>query len=193
MWEAHPGTRGVAWLTHLLVTEEIAGSNPVGSASQRTRMEAMEDASLKSFLLGTAHEGYGNAETKIERAEDGANCIYYEDGPWRMADIFYGGHPYSGAMTVYYENQAVWALHYRGWLTSRNEQAGEVYGFLKKALLAAPADSPYRGPKEYREGDLVYLNDWSGEVDNLSGRETIERAGREIYVGRYFGGYVDRK
>ena len=26
-------TRGVAWLTHLLVTQKIAGSNPVGSAA----------------------------------------------------------------------------------------------------------------------------------------------------------------
>ena len=29
----HYWTRGVAWLTHLLVTEKIAGSNPVGSAN----------------------------------------------------------------------------------------------------------------------------------------------------------------
>lgn len=147
---------------------------------------------LRQFLYEVTQAGYGNPNTKSEKASDGANKITYEDGKWRMVDVFYGGHPYAGQEVIYYEGKAVWALQYRGWVHDTDIASGEVYKFLKKALLAAPVEHPYRGPSELQEGNLVYKNKWTGDINNLTGEEVILDGEQEIYKALYFGGIVDQ-
>ena len=148
--------------------------------------------SLKEFLLIVARDGYGNPKTVVSRATDGANVITCQTDDWRLIDTFYGGHPYSGQEIAYRHDQAIWAMQYRGWVID-SRLASLVYGFLKQALVAAPADHPWRGPKELVDGDLAYHNHWQGTIDNFDGQETISQNGQEIYHGLYFGGLVDQK
>lgn len=148
-------------------------------------------SSLREFLVAAAKAGYGNPRVLISKAADGANLISYDDGDWRMIDTFYGGHPYSGQEVVYRQGRAVWAMQYRGWVSEGDLAPGQVYDFLKQALLAAPVKQPYRGPRELSSGDLTYRNRWRGDISNFSGRESISQAGRQIYSGLYFGGLVD--
>jgi len=56
-----------------------------------------------------------------------------------------------------------------------------------------PEDKPYRGPKEFNEGNYTYSNDFVGEVDNFFGEETIKFNGKEIYKAKYIGGLVDQR
>jgi hypothetical protein len=51
----------------------------------------------------------------------------------------------------------------------------ELYSFLQKALSLIPETNPYRGPREYGENNLEYLNTFEGEVDNFFGEETIKK------------------
>lgn len=148
--------------------------------------------SLQRFLYDTTQAGYGNPNTISKKAEDGASIITYEDGEWRMVDTFYGGHPYAGQEVIYHLGQAVWALQYRGWVHDTDMTPSSVYGFLKKALLAAPVEQPYRGPKEFREGNLTYKNEWAGEISGFAGEEVILDGEQEIYKALYFGGEVDQ-
>ncbi|HSH55190.1 MAG TPA: DUF5680 domain-containing protein [Candidatus Limnocylindrales bacterium] len=147
---------------------------------------------LRHFLYDTTQAGYGNPNTRSEKASDGANIITYEDGEWRMVDSFYGGHPYAGQEVVYHLSKAVWAMQYRGWVHDTEMKPSEVYGFLKKALVAAPAEHPYRGPRELQDGSLVYRNEWNGEIDGFAGQEVILDCDQEIYRALYFGGVVDQ-
>lgn len=43
----------------------------------------------------------------------------------------------------------------------------------------------------FKDGDLIYKNDYTGEVDDFFGEETISQAGKEIYRAKYIGGFVD--
>lgn len=147
---------------------------------------------LRQFLFDTTQAGYGNPNTRSVKGSDGAKIITHENGDWRMADSFYGGHPYAGQEVIYHLGKAVWAMQYRGWVYDTEMTPNEVYGFLKKALLAAPAEHPYRGPSELQEGSLVYRNEWHGEIDNFAGQEIILDGEQEIYKALYFGGIVDQ-
>ncbi|EKD56245.1 MAG: hypothetical protein ACD_58C00248G0001 [uncultured bacterium] len=64
---------------------------------------------------------------------------------------------------------------------------------LQKTLSLIPEDKPYRGPKEYTEGDYVYRNNFIGEVDNFSGEESISCNGKEVYKAKYIGGLVNQR
>ena len=149
--------------------------------------------SLKKFLIKANKVGYGNPQVKMEETADDSCLINYEHGFYRFRDHFYGGHPYAGQEVIYEMDRAVWAMQYRGWLhDSESTSEKEVYTFLRKALLRAPQQHPYRGPKEYREGDLAYLNNWQGDMANFNGQETITKNDQPIYAGLYFGGMVDQ-
>lgn len=151
----------------------------------------MNRLSLKEFLLVVARNGYGNPQTEITKADDGASIITCRTGDWQLVDTFYGGHPYSGQEIAYRQNQPVWAMQYRGWVTAGTDWA-PIYDFLKTALLTAPADHPWRGPKTLRQKDLVYSNRWQGTIDNFDGQEAISQNGRQVYHGLYFGGLIDQ-
>ena len=172
-------------------------------------MKAVNTKQLKRFVFETTRTGYGNPDVVIEKAADKANVLCYENGDWRMQDTFYGGHPYAGQEIIYYQGQAVWGLHYRGWVLGKATQPQAVYQFLKEALLVAPEAYPYRGPVEYQNNDnpgYIYTNKWEGDITNFEGSERIvdgaalvelSPAGESaqdgtIYRGLYFGGLVDQ-
>ena len=56
-----------------------------------------------------------------------------------------------------------------------------------------PVDAPFRGPKEYQEGELTYRNTWSGDVERYSGEEQITLGEKLIYQANYLGGWVDHR
>lgn len=55
---------------------------------------------LRKFLFKTTQSGYGNPDTQVKRALDGANVIDFQEGDWRMLDTCYGGQPYAGAKSI---------------------------------------------------------------------------------------------
>ena len=71
-------------------------------------------------------------------------------------------------------------------------EANSVYEILRNALMQMPEDYPFRGPKEYKEGEFTYTNTWNGEVEKFSGEEQITQADKLIYKANYIGGLVDR-
>lgn len=148
-------------------------------------------AGITSFLIEANKAGYGNPNVKIEQAEDGGHIINHTQGDWHFCDYFYGGHPYAGQEVIYSNDKPVWAMQYRGWVFGTDMTPNDVYGFLRKALLQAPEDAPFRGPQEFSNDNLTYQNTCQGDMTNFSGEEIILDAGRAIYKGLYFGGIVD--
>ena len=59
--------------------------------------------------------------------------------------------------------------------------------------MQMPGEHPYRGPREYSQGEFVYRNKWEGELDRFWGEEIIERDGKLIYKADYRGGEVDKR
>lgn len=148
---------------------------------------------LKSFLLASNEAGYAGDKAPAKTEEDKSTTIIFEKGDWKSEDNYFGGEPYGGRVIVFYKNLPVWIMVYYGWVESSVTDFGQVYGFLKKALLNMPPDNPYRGPKELIEGEYSYFNSWNGEIDRFSGEEIIQKGGKEIYRAKYLGGLVDLK
>ena|SRR3989344_2757767 len=153
----------------------------------------MNKESLKQFLVDSNKAGYaGGEEKKWIKEPDGSTTIPFEKGSWRSHDNFFGGEPYGGRTIVFYDGKPYWVMVYYGWV-KEGVEANPVYGVLRNALMQMPEDHPFRGPKEYKEGDFAYTNSWKGEVDRFSGEEQITQSGGLIYKANYLGGLVDQR
>ena len=82
---------------------------------------------------------------------------------------------------------------YYGYVDESFKDFKKVYKFLREALNLIPEDKPFRGPKNYKNGDFVYLNNFKGKVDSFSGEEFIYFKGKKIYKATYAGGLVDQR
>lgn len=153
----------------------------------------MNEESLKQFLFDLNQAGYGSGEEKKWIKElDGSTTIPYEKGDWKSHDNFFGGEPYGGRTIVFYKDKPVWMMVYYGFV-EKGVKTDLVYGILKKALMKMPKEAPFRGPKEFKERGLSYINKWSGDVRNYSGEEKIFLDKKMIYKANYIGGLVDQQ
>ncbi|MFA5828163.1 MAG: DUF5680 domain-containing protein [Candidatus Shapirobacteria bacterium] len=153
----------------------------------------MNIESLKKFLIDSNNAGYAGGKTKKwEKEPDGSTTIPFEKGEWRSHDNFFGGEPYGGRTIVFYEGKPCWMMVYYGWV-EEGVETNSVYGILRDALKLMPADYPFRGPKEFREGEYVYTNTWRGEADKFFGEEKIFLGDKLIYKANYLGGLVDQR
>jgi len=115
---------------------------------------------LRQFLVDSNKAGYaGGEEKKWIKENDGSTSIPFEKGAWRSHDNFFGGEPYGGRTIVFYENKPHWMMIYYGWV-EEGVETDPVYAVLRNALMQMPDDYPFRGPKEYQEGEYTYTNSW---------------------------------
>jgi len=146
---------------------------------------------IAEFLLEANEHGYA-AYVRDTKEPDNSHTIEYSSGDWRYHDNYFGGEPYGGREAVFFKGKPVYMMVYYG---SVNQNIGthKVYPFLRKALLIRQKENPYRGPKLFEEGNLRYVNDWVGEVDNFNGEERIFDGDSCIYSAKYMGGLVDQR
>jgi len=153
----------------------------------------MDLTSFKKFLIDSNKVGYaGGEEKKWIKEADGSTTIPFEKGEWKSHDNFFGGEPYGGRTIVFYRGEPYWLMVYYGRVGDKVE-TDSVYGILRNALKQMPEDYPFRGPKEYKEKEFIYKNNWQGEVDKFSGEERIFQNGKPVYKANYVGGLVDQK
>lgn len=153
----------------------------------------MNKEQLRQFLVDFNNAGYaGGEEKKWIKEPDGSTTIPFEKGSWRSHDNFFGGEPYGGRTVVFYEGKPYWMMVYYGWVEEGIE-TDPVYGILRSALKQMPEDYPFRGPKEFKDGEYTYSNSWEGEVDRFAGEEQIMQGDKLIYKANYIGGLVDQR
>ena len=119
----------------------------------------------------------------------GARDLRYEEaeGGWSYLVSDLGGPRFAGQEVVWKDGAPVWAMNYCGMVTGE----GFDSGFRREALRAVPEDAPYRGPIEYQRDDMLYVNNYAGELPWFFGREEIYRKGVSIYTCMYHGGAVE--
>lgn len=153
----------------------------------------MSKEALQQFLIDSNKAGYaGGDEKKWIKEPDGSTTIPFEKGEWRSHDNFFGGEPYGGRVIVFHQEKPQWMMVYYGWV-EEGVNTDNVYGILRNALMQMPEDAPFRGPKEYKEGEFTYSNSWSGDVERYSGEEQITQGENVIYKANYMGGLVDQR
>ena len=148
---------------------------------------------LQKFLIDSNKAGYaGGEERKWIKEPDGSTTISHQQGEWRSHDNFFGGEPYGGRVVVFYREKPVWMMVYYGWVDAGVE-TNPIYAILRAALMQMPEEYPFRGPREYQEGEYRYTNSWEGDVGRFSGEEKIMQGEKLIYKANYLGGLVDQR
>lgn len=148
---------------------------------------------LKQFLIDSNKAGYaGGEEKQWVKESDGSTTIPFKEGQWSSHDNFFGGEPYGGRTIIFYKDKPFWMMVYYG-RVEEGIEPNKVYQVLKNALIQMPENYPYRGPREYKDGDYVYTNSWEGEVNRFSGEERIKKGKKLIYKANYIGGLVDQR
>ncbi len=164
-----------------------------GKRHERLLIPFMQLEHLKQFLLYCSTIGYATAnESAWKKETDGSTTIFLEHGKWTSHDNFFGGEPYAGRVVVSYATKPYWIMVYYGTVAQRADP-DSVYKILRNALKQMPSDAPFRGPKEYIEGSLVYTNTWEGTIERYSGEEVIKQQNETIYKAHYMGGLVDQR
>jgi hypothetical protein len=149
---------------------------------------------LCSFLVRAKKSTYASEdESKKIFEKDTSTTLIFEEGDYKYHDNYFGGEPFGGREIVFFQGKPLYIMTYYGRIYENMVDGKEIYKILQQALTLIPEEKPYRGPKEYKEGDYIYTNDFVGEVDNFSGEETITLNGKKIYKAQYVGGLVDQK
>ncbi len=148
---------------------------------------------LRAFLLASNMAGYaGGEEKKWVKEKDGSTTIPFRLGDWSSHDNFFGGEPYGGRTIVSHLRRPVWIMVYYGWVAG-GVTPNVIYTVLRSALKRMPPEAPFRGPKQFAEGSLIYVNAWEGDVERFSGEERITQNGKLSYKANYMGGWVDER
>jgi hypothetical protein len=109
---------------------------------------------LREFNL----KGYADPNSKyIDNGKNG-KILTLEIGRYKYEDEYYGGEPYAGNETLWFEGKDIFRCVYWGKVI-KGVNFSDIYNFLKTALAKGQEiEMVHRGPKEYIEGNLKYTN-----------------------------------
>jgi hypothetical protein len=142
---------------------------------------------LARFLAAAKAASYAaDDDGRLRRLEDGGLEAVHEADGFTYRDRWYGEARFAGQEVVWRGGRAVWAMSFQG--ASAPAAPPEFPHFHKRALRRVPPDAPFRGPALYREGELTYANDWTGDLAAFRGVERVFLGDREIYRLEYVGG-----
>jgi len=149
---------------------------------------------LSKFLVKAKINSYVANANNVESQRPNFKELAYKEGDFYYRDSYVGYYYFSGQETVYFKNKVVWIMSYNGGMLKKFHNnlliTLQTYSFLKKVLLLVDEEQPYRGPKEFEEGDFKYLNELKGDIKNFKGTEKIFLKGGKIYEVNYIGGLI---
>lgn len=146
---------------------------------------------LKTKLREFNLLGYADISAKyIDNGKNG-KIITKQIGEYKYEDEFYGGEPYSGNETIWLNGKDIFRCVYWG-KVEKGIKFGDVYDFLRKALIKGPNNSlVHRGPSEFTEDKFKYTNICEGTIDEFKQTEKIFIDDKEVYIAYFFGGRVN--
>jgi len=151
---------------------------------------------LAAFLIEAKRRTYAGLDddaTVVDALLRGSKQLEYRADPYAYRDIYFGMGFFVGQETVSKDEKVVWSMCYSGGaqpaIVDRTELL-PIYAFLRKALLAAEIQMPYRGPPSFAIGEMTYVNKAEGALDRFYGTERIIRGDLILFELRYSGGLV---
>ena len=162
-------------------------------------MEANEDNEifkiskykLCNFLILAKKNTYAaNAKKAKSKCILSKNYIF-SNNDFRYEDQYFGKYLDVGNEIVWYKDIPVWGMGYRGGMIRKYvDLHEETFAFLRKALMSPPIDFPARGPCELVHNDLIYLNNYKGDILSFVGEEIILKNQTKVYFRNYIGGLI---
>lgn len=160
-------------------------------AAQDKREAPVDTGALAGFLVKAKNEGYASGDqSRIRKLGDGGLEVAFAEGQFSYRDRWYGETAFSGEEVVHCQGRAVWSMNFYGVVSKDAQVPAEFAKFHKSALRRVTAASPFRGPLFHQEGELVYINDVTGSIQEFSGVERVLFRSREIFRLVYHGGLL---
>src|SRR5712691_3359571 len=104
---------------------------------------------------------------------------------------YFGMRDYIGEEIIHQREAPIWGMNYYGIILAIDAGEGEVYNFLRDALMQdCVGIEPARGPHLYRRDRWTYGNSVEGTLDDFSGIELIHRGDELVYRCHYHGGWI---
>ena len=144
------------------------------------------DKQIVGFLIKAKRATYAGKGAETAPSRPASHDLAYREGDLMYLDTYLGGEKFAGEEALWVADIPYWSMNYVGRVTG-----GCFSGdFLKEALLHVPEDEPYRGPREYTNGDYSYHCETEGSFDWFQGRESIDYQGKQIYECYFHGGLI---
>ncbi len=142
---------------------------------------------LRAFNL----QGYSDPNTQYQDNGKGGKILTLTQNNWKYEDEYYGGEPYSGNETLWYNDKPVFRCVYWG-KVAKNIEFSDIYDFLKQALQqGTTGNCVHRGPGNFTQNILTYTNTCSGTIEEFQQIEKIFVEDREVYVAVFVGGSIN--
>jgi hypothetical protein len=136
-------------------------------------------------------KGYGGTKEKYEDFFlPRFKVIVYRKGPYVAVDRYAGDEKYIGESITLLRRKPVYGLNYYGAILDKKFKPGEVYAFLKKALVAGAGKTVHRGLDGFKEADFLYMNKFSERRGFVEGKEAVFHKKKLIYTLLYHGGQI---
>jgi hypothetical protein len=149
---------------------------------------------FKNFLVKAKKSTYATSgESGEKRNEDGSKELSFQEHNYNYKDRYFGHNPFIGEEIVWKEGKLFWGMNYYGEVIEEKINPSLVYEFLKKALKQVDIEAPFRGPKEFKENDFEYFNEYEGNLESFNGIEVIKFKGEKVYYLHYHGGLAKRR
>ena len=139
------------------------------------------------FLIKAKKATYAGKGAETEPSRPASHDLKYRNGDMLYYDTYLGGNKFTGEEALWIINKPYWSMNYAGRVLG-DEFSGD---FLKEALLLVPFDKPFRGPKEYTNGDYTYKCDVDGDFDWFQGKEIILYNDKIVYECYFHGGLIE--
>ena len=144
---------------------------------------------LVPFLIRAKTRTYAAGAAPVHSSRPGSHDLRYEEPPYLYIDTYLGGFAFIGEEAVWRHDMNIWGMNYYGKMVV--EQIPVGFGeFLKHALMQVPAESPFRGPEQFTEGNYLYECSVTGNLEHYTGTECISRSGLVIYILDFHGGEI---
>ncbi|HMN73627.1 MAG TPA: DUF5680 domain-containing protein [Rhodoblastus sp.] len=159
-------------------------------------MTPNELRSLVAFLVEAKRRTYAGLDDDATIAAPllpGSKQLEYAAAPYAYRDIYFGMRFFVGQETVSKDGKIIWSMCYSGGAsvdTADQSDIPSIYKFLRRALLAASSEAPYRGPVSFVDGEWRYANRVEGALAAFHGVEDITRRGKTLFELRYSGGLL---
>ncbi|MFX1570730.1 MAG: DUF5680 domain-containing protein [Promethearchaeota archaeon] len=149
---------------------------------------------LSYFLVKAKTKTYASVGERSEKIlRDSCKELKYSEGNFLYRDRYYGFNPFIGEEVVFDNGEFIWGMNYYGIVVGHQISAIEVYRFLQKAMRLVKEDRPFRGPRNYMEGEFKYIDESEGTIESFFGNETIFFRGEEVYKLYYHGGIINKE
>lgn len=152
---------------------------------------------LAKFLVKAKKQTYAGEGKEITPQRPSFKELEYSEDNYDYRDSYTGFFSAPGQEIVRLDKIPIWSMSYSGGMKPEYhndiEFAEKVFTFLKKALFRVKEDIPFRGPKNFKEGDFEYINIVEGNITNFKGHEKIMFKGKEVFSQDYIGGLIVHK